>query len=36
MVGRIYGKGKVFSLEWKKMGVMDGDSGDNGKNHDVQ
>jgi len=29
MVGRISGKVSL-SLEWKKVGVMDGDSGDDG------
>jgi len=29
MAGRIYGtKGYLLSLEWKRVGVMDNDSGD--------
>jgi len=29
MAGRIYGKG-ILSLEWKSVGAMDNDSGDDG------
>ena len=30
MVERIYGK-LVLSFEWKRVGIMDGDSGDDGR-----
>jgi len=30
-IGRVSGKCEVFSLEWKRVGVMNGDNGNNGR-----